>query len=787
MKRWKGVAAMLGGRWQVPLAICAIVTAGVALYRMRPPKQSVPFDALLADVLALAEAGAYFDAADAAANLLEQEPALPRKDQAILHDALAEVIYRQELLRGLPNHENTELLLEHHQAAIVCGRRPDTRAVLRVGQAYEWLGKTQAATDAYRALLERQPTAQARRSALQGLVRLLDGQPEAAEEWQQYIQALLDEEGVSPGYLWWALQRAVQAALDQENPARARKLLEQHGQRFKRSDLKGYSDYLWASVHVHEGRTELAEPLLDRVDQWLELQTHADAELDRAGFLPAMSRWLRGQIELVEARPQAALERFDEALLLQSHGNLLVATTIGQAQALSMLGRHAAARAVVRETLARLEGDAGTLSVGRPRLRQAVRQLLSKCHEQRDFENALAYLELALELTPEEEVALRLDLLERLGRENEDAAAAAGEGESRQTLRVTAACAYEQAADLARFDEPRHASLLWASAGQFDHAGRSGDARRLLLRFVEGRSLDPRMPQALLRLGQAYAADGQPEEAIDYYRQLIEGYAPLGEASRARLLTAQCLVALGPEGHAEAETILRNLLEDGRVAPQAQVFRDALFELCDRLYQRRAYAPAISHLEDFLVFYPNDPERYRVHFMLADAYRRSAYALRDDQAAGPGEARRRVSCERFRRAAELFGALTDQGEAAADEDRSRALYERLSLFYRADCLFELNEPTTLAEALATYRQGAARYQGEPAALTAQVQIANIHLRQGKMTEAAQAIERARWLLGSIPDRAFAEYGDGMDRAAWDHFLDTMRSSHLFRDVFAGWQ
>ena len=105
------------------------------------------------------------------------------------------------------------------------------------------------------------------------------------------------------------------------------------------------------------------------------------------------------------------------------------------------------------------------------------------------------------------------------------------------------------------------------------------------------------------------------------------------------------------------------------------------------------------------------------------------------------------------------------------------------MLYWGDCLYELNEPPTLGEALAVYRETAARYQGDPTALTAQVQIANIHLRQGRLTEAARAIERAHWLLGSIPDKAFVAYGGYMDRLGWDEYLRAVRTSTLFREVF----
>ena len=136
MKRWESVRTVLSGRWQIPLAICAVVVGGIALYRMKPPKRSGPFDALLADVLTLAERGAYHDAADAAANLLEQDPPLPSAQRARLHNALANIIYRQEMLRGIPNRTNARLLLEHHEAAIACGQRPGAQQPLRAARAH---------------------------------------------------------------------------------------------------------------------------------------------------------------------------------------------------------------------------------------------------------------------------------------------------------------------------------------------------------------------------------------------------------------------------------------------------------------------------------------------------------------------------------------------------------------------------------------------------------------------------------------------------------------------------
>ena len=630
----KNAAAIFAGRWQIPAAICALVAAGVALYQMKPPKREVNFDVLLADVISLAEAGHYFDAADAAANLLDMDPPLPVRKRAMLHNALADIIYKQELLRGVPNLDNTHLLLEHHEKALAYGHHTDAADTLRAARAHEWLGEAPAAIASYRLVHERDPAPELRRAALQALVRLLDERPLAEEERRAYIEALLTEEGVSPAYLWWALQHAVDDALRRDDTARAYDLLSNYAAQFQRSDLRGYRDYLLARVHVHEGFCERAEPLLDRVDEWLEENPQANTEMDQAGFLPAMSRWLRGRIHLAEWRPQAALEQFEKVLALQSHGDLLVDVTVGRLEALAMLERHATAWATVRDTVARLANDPTTLAAAQYQLRNVLRPIFERLHTAGDFDHALGYLELAMELVPNDETTARLDLLESYGRINVEAAQACSDSMEGSTLYATAAHVFEQAADLARMDEPRHAALLWGSAKQFDHAGLIDEARRLLVRFIETRGTDPRMPQALLRLGQAYAADGQLSEAIEVYERLAREYPRLVEGARARLLMANCMVASGPDRYAQAEEILAALLEDEHVTPTASEFRDALFELCDLLYEQRQYADAISRMEDFLEFYPQDEEAYRIRFMLADAYRRSALEIRANRRPG---------------------------------------------------------------------------------------------------------------------------------------------------------
>jgi tetratricopeptide (TPR) repeat protein len=282
----------------------------------------------------------------------------------------------------------------------------------------------------------------------------------------------------------------------------------------------------------------------------------------------------------------------------------------------------------------------------------------------------------------------------------------------------------------------------------------------------------------MLRLGDVCAASGDADSAVAWYGRIVERYPNLEEAARAKVLMADALLSQGTDHADQAEQLLTSLLADDRIDPEAAVYRDGLRSLGELLYRNGRYGEAISRIEDYLARYPDSTDRLRVNFTLADAYRQSAYALRDHPPAGATPETVAESHARFRRAADLFGRLLTDLEAQTPPDESTALCTRLALFYRGDCLFELNEPDALRDALAIYRTAAARYEGQPAALTAQVQIANTLLRLGDSAEAGRALERARWLLRSLPAEAFAA-SESRSRADWERFLSVVRSSELF--------
>lgn len=775
----ESISAFFRERWQPLAAIAAVAAVSLALSRLRPPAREISFDALLADVLVLRDAGAFLEAANSVANLLALDPALPKADQATLHAVLSDIIFRAESLRPAPIAGNVRKMIESQERAIEFGYRITPEELFRRALAHEWLKEAALAFETYQKIIARDPQPETRRDALQALIRLVDGRPNYQAERRGWIEELLGEDAVSPDYLWWALRQAVQESLDQSDIVRARALVARHAERFQRSDLRGYYEYFWAWINSTDGMIEEAAPQIAWIEEWLRDRAHETASVDmaRGGLLSALTRWLRARIELADHRPQDALRSFDEALALQPNGELVGLCAIGRAQALALLERHAAAQNELRAGRTRIGRESG-VTLGWPRLRKAALELAAERDQRGAHAAAVDYLLVCLELSSPDDEHAATGLDEAIARQCELAARDAQQHSERRRYLIQAGERYERAARAAAMAPEHAADLIWQSSQAFDAAGESAATRRVLGDFVAGRTDDERLPLAITQLGQASAAEGDCEAAIEWYQRLIDEYPRLQDAAKARLLAAECLLSMGESRAAEAEQQLVALLEDDLVTPDAAVFRDSLLGLSELLYEQKRFAAAISRLDNFLALYADDPDRRLAMFLLADSYRRSALTLRD--AAPPGadpEHARAESRNRLKLSSDYFSALAQEAPLAPDD----LPYQRLAQFYHADCLFELNEPDALAAALEAYRQAAARYATDSGAIVAHVQMANILLRQGKLTEAARSVERARWLLRSIPDAALATPG-GADRSAWDQFFARVASSSLFKDL-----
>ena len=105
------------------------------------------------------------------------------------------------------------------------------------------------------------------------------------------------------------------------------------------------------------------------------------------------------------------------------------------------------------------------------------------------------------------------------------------------------------------------------------------------------------------------------------------------------------------------------------------------------------------------------------------------------------------------------------------------LYQKLSHFYRADCCYDLGN---YEEAIRLYDAAAFRYQDDPSALSAYVQIVNSYCALGKFDDAKTANERAKVLLKRIPPDAFADGSFAMPKEYWQEWLKWTGDSGMWK-------
>lgn len=259
---------------------------------------------------------------------------------------------------------------------------------------------------------------------------------------------------------------------------------------------------------------------------------------------------------------------------------------------------------------------------------------------------------------------------------------------------------------------------------------------------------------------------------------------------------ARFLASLGYEEQgnvAEAHRLLTDNLYNFSLSPESSDWRDSIFLLGRLVYQealsheaksRQAGVDLLSDefrkpglkeleaaegrfqdaariLEEAVERYPAAPQTIEARYFLADAHRQAARWPRKRLDSSGIEATRGALTREMQ--TELTAAVKEytllieklsaerDGTAASDVERTIL---RNSYFARADVLFDQGK---FDEALAAYSAATSRYQHEPEALEAYVQIAACYRRQGKMAEARGTLEQARVVLTRMkPDVNFTK-------------------------------
>jgi tetratricopeptide (TPR) repeat protein len=389
----------------------------------------------------------------------------------------------------------------------------------------------------------------------------------------------------------------------------------------------------------------------------------------------------------------------------------------------------------------------------------------------------------------------RADQVEKTLPESPDAAARILRTRQVRDLRTKAGDAYVAFSRSVTLDDDKaHGDALWKGVDLYDRAGNLQHAISALELFVAERPNDGSAPEALLRLGRAYQAAGLFDRAISAYQRNQTRYGQSLAASKSGVPLAQAYIAKGPQSYPAAEAALLRVIEDNPlITPEAQEFREALFELAQLFYRTERYEEAVARLVELTDRYPQDERKGQVLFMMADSYRKSAALLNVNlanvaaggiapqvaaaapQKAGENEAAA-AKRDRLAKARGFYDKVIELYRDNAPAREIDRLQLKLSHFYRADCAYDLGR---FDEAIKLYDAAALKYQDDSSSLAAYVQIVNSYCALGKLDEAKTANERAKWLLRKMPEGAFRDGSFSMPKAYWEQWLKWTGNTGLF--------
>lgn len=776
---WGTLAGRIAGKWQLPLLAVSLFTLPLGLYLLRPNPKSMPLGQVVDLMKGFVSAGAYARAEEIGQLVVGREDCKGSAG-APVHLQMARALFglAQQANRHTANASRT--ISEHYRQAMADDAHLEPEDYVKLGRALEWGRQYTLALEWF----EKAMTAgYADRAGLLRHAYLLrrDQLKTAPAE----LAALLDEvlDSTPPDQMEmiaWALEERLGLLAAESQTDKAEAILAAHRERFEGSDFEDLFEYFRAWDLYHSGKAREAEvalrALLNRVPA-------EDAVSARAG-------WLLGRTILSEGtsgRLPEAVSFFRAVIARHPSSAYAVASRIGAAEALALLGEHAESIELYRFAIEDLEKIEISGIADREVIRASLAVMAERRRQAGDLKAAVAYAKLVSPLIDWREVEPAVAHLEQLGQlqaewAEQNAPPDHGPDERSRALFADASATYGRMAGLDIHNDDRAAEAAWRAAELAARAGDRREATDLYRMFAKSRPSNPLVPRALLRIGQLHQAAGRLTDAIAAYQECYSRYPKLLDGIRALVPLAQCYIFRGPDDLELAERTLRIILEESEVfTPEAPEFADALFLLGDVLERRGRYEPAISMLKEAIDRYPRDVRVARARFLLADSYRQSAFALKQEAitADQAGNVDRLVAeaDERFAAARQAYRDLIDEYELrpASELDNLEKVYLRHAYLYEADCYFEAR---LYRDALNRYDQAAGLLRGSPSALAAYVQIINCHVFLGEPAEAKAALARAQVLTDRLQPEAFAESVSPETKEEWKEYFAWLERAEI---------
>lgn len=821
--------ARLARLWQLPLFLFSLGLFGYAAYLFIDPKPGLTID----QKIELARTYLDYDRPEASIdqlNKLLNGERLTLENQSKIHLMLAESIELAQKLKKLDLPVNHERIIEQSRIALNQGVKPEADIYRRMGESYESLGNSDEALKNYRRAeaMDVNRSLPLKRKVID--LQMAQNDSGAAEA---SLDDYLKDAKLSDGERAWALGEKSHLLVDGGKYIEARALLGEALRLNSDPMAQGQLHYWLGYSEWKLGDPAEAERLLRVARDFLKVRHPADAD----------AAYALGRIRQDKGDFKEAKSFFESILVSHPDAPVALQAKLGRGMCRISLGEDnpglndlqtlvnevsskPAHKRVIPEVVHGLRDAAATL---------ATRDNLQGALEVMTYEQTLtpvptgpffARLATVFEKRAEQiegsiESAPNPDEKFRRQQQTRDLRTRAGD----------AYIAYAKAVSGTSDEDRAYGDAVWKAVDLYDQSGSLPLSIAALELFVGDRPDDGQAPDALLRLGRAYQAAGDFDKAIAALQRNQFRYPNSLAASKSGVPLAQAYIAKGPDSYAKAEKTLRAVIENNRlITPDADEFRQALFELAQLYYRTERFEESVARLEELTERYTDDPRMGQLLFLMADSYRKSAVLLRQalaakDQAkqdevasaklaaatASAGEATAEASTaastdaptdaptdadlqaaaaraandkmeaeaairDRLNRAGDLYARVVERFRTKAPEADLDKLYLKLSHFYRADCLYDLGD---YKSAIKLYDAAALRYQDDPSALAAYVQIVNSWCELGQLDEARTANERAKWLLRKMPADAFDGAGLEMSKAYWEQWLKWTNRAGMF--------
>jgi len=760
--------------WQVPLLLLSLALFGVAAYLFFDIKPGLTIEQKI-EVARTYMKQERPDAARGYLNKLLGSEKLTGEQEGTIHLMLAEsleVSQRQRKINVLENHER---IIEQSRMAIELGVKADADAHRRMGESYEALDRPADAIANYRqaAVLDHGRWVRMQRKIIELQLRQDDKAAASVGLGEDLGRSeLADAERA------WAKGEMAHVLIDRDNFSEARRLLAEVLRLDPSEPAHQGPAYYWLGYCAYKlGQMEDAERHLRAARDLLRVKHPLDAD----------AAYLLGRILQQKGDAAAAILYYDA--VLESHLDARVAplARLYRGAARVSIGEHDAGLSDLHDVVAYLSQKDSRKERYRDETVSALRMASGVLAEKQNHQGALEVMTYEQQLVEKPPAAFferlggiyerRAEQLERGLAEGRPAERARREQQVRE-FRTKAGDAFIALSRAQTVEnDVAYGEALWKGVQLYN---KCGDVQRVIAAlemFVGERPEDAMAPDALLQLGQAFQAAGMLDKSIGAFHRAQFRYPNSLAAVKSAIPMAQAYVAKGPEYVGKAEAALRGVVENNpAVTPEAAEFKQALFELAQLYYRGGRYEEAIGKLEELVQRYPAEERMGQLVFLMGDSYRRSSAALDAKLAALQGgdvvqqvDRAEALTAKRDRlgRARQLYDKAIELYKTAPPSADLERLYNKLAHFYRADCVFELGE---YVEAIKLYDHAAFRYQDDPSALAAYVQIVNANCALGRMAEAKAANERAKWLLRRMPAEAFANGTFSMPRKYWEDWL-----------------